>query len=479
MNNYNNHSEEIKPHKAHFNVNLKEETKVLLKKLKLVLIFSILLIWCVYTLIDVSVHHGGDLHKTIFTLNFHEFWTYLIILTFFIIIYIFGYFIIKKQVILDRIIRKSEETYLRLISGAYDLFSGIQDGVVVLDKDFNIIHINPTIEKWYSHKNQIIGKKCYEIYENRDKICDNCPNLSLIKDKMIKSKIHALYDKNNDEIGWLEVFSFPLFDQNSTNMIGIVNYCKNITEKIKAEQLIIEENEKLQELNKFRKNLITRVSHELKTPLNSIQSASQHLLANYKDEIDSRIIRFIDTIHKGGVRLNALVENILDTSMLESGKLIIKKKSTNLSGLVQKCVDEIVFLAIKRNLTIKADLLDSLYLDVDPLRIEQVVLNILSNAIKNTPPEGRINISIIEENNHVDLKIVDTGIGLTKEEIGTLFTPFGKIERYGQNLNVDIEGTGIGLYLSKEIVELHGGHILVESLGRNCGTYFTVRLYKN
>ncbi|GAG93728.1 unnamed protein product, partial [marine sediment metagenome] len=275
-----NKSKDIGVDKALNNINLKRETEILLKKLKLALVFSIFIILLIYTLIDVYLLHGGDLSKTIFTLNFHEFCTYLIILIFFVFIYLFGYVIVKKQVILDRTIKECEERYSRLITGAYDLFSGIQDGIVVLDNDFNIIHVNPTIEKWYSHKKQIIGKKCYELYENREKICVNCPNLSLIEDGLIKSKIHAKYDKNNNENSWLKIFSFPLFNQDTSSIVGIINYCKNITEKIKAEQIILEENKKLQELNQFRKNLITRVSHELKTPLNSIQSTTQHLLSN-------------------------------------------------------------------------------------------------------------------------------------------------------------------------------------------------------
>ena len=473
-----NKSKDIGVDKALNNINLKRETEIILKKLKLALIFSILIILLIYTLIDVYLLHGGDLSKTIFTLNFHEFWTYLIILIFFVFIYFFGDVIVKKQVILDLVIKKSEEKYLRLITGAYDLFSCIQDGIVVLDNEFNIIHVNPTIEKWYSHKKQLIGKKCYEIYENRDEICENCPNLSLLEEKVIKSKIHAIYNKNNNENGWLEEFSFPLFNQDTSRIIGIINYCKNITEKIKAEQIILEENKKLQELNQFRKNLITRVSHELKTPLNSIQSTTQHLLSNYKNKIDPQILRFITTIHQGGLRLTTLVENILDTSMIESGKLILNKEDVNLSEIIQKCIDEIIFLAIKRNLTLKSDLPEILILEIDPIRIEQVIINLLSNAIKNTPPEGKIHITTIDSNNHIDIKIKDTGIGLTREEIGMLFTPFGKIERFGKNLNVDIEGTGIGLYLSKEIVELHGGKIFVESQGRNFGSTFSLRLFK-
>ena len=90
---------------------------------------------------------------------------------------------------------------------------------------------------------------------------------------------------------------------------------------------------------------------------------------------------------------------------------------------------------------------------------------------------GGVYINVKDNINQVDLEIRDTGIGLIKEEIEILFTPFGKIERYGKNLNVDIEGTGIGLYLSKEIVELHGGQIFVESQGKKKGSTFIVRLF--
>ncbi|GAH42952.1 unnamed protein product, partial [marine sediment metagenome] len=257
-------SKEISENKLFNELDLRKETRFLLKRLKLALISTILIVLLIYTLIDVFIFHKGDLTKTIFTLNFHEFWTYLIILIFFIIIYIFSYYFIKKQVIFEEVIKKSEENYLRLIEGANDLFSSIQDGIIVLDKDFNIIHINPTIQKWYSHKKQIIGKKCFQIYCNRDTQCLECSNLRLFQEKQIKSKVHPKYDKKGNEIGWLEVFSFPLFSQDTSNLVGIINYCKDITEKVKAEQLIIEENKRLTELNQFRKALITRVSHELK-----------------------------------------------------------------------------------------------------------------------------------------------------------------------------------------------------------------------
>ncbi|TFF69069.1 MAG: ATP-binding protein, partial [Promethearchaeota archaeon] len=108
-----------------------------------------------------------------------------------------------------------------------------------------------------------------------------------------------------------------------------------------------------------------------------------------------------------------------------------------------------------------------------------VITNLLSNAIKNTPPNGNIIIKLTESIDSFYFSIKDTGVGLSEEDMNKLFTKFGKIERYGQDLDVDIEGSGLGLYISKEVIDLHGGSIWVESEGRNKGCTFKIRFYKN
>ena len=127
---------------------------------------------------------------------------------------------------------------------------------------------------------------------------------------------------------------------------------------------------------------------------------------------------------------------------------------------------------------LKLDLPNETTINIDKLRFRQVLSNIISNAIKNTPKNGEIIISLIEKPESIDIKIEDTGIGFTEKEKEKLFEKFGKIERYGMDLGVDIEGSGLGLYISKEIIELHGGQIYVESEGRNKGSTITIRLYK-
>ncbi|KKN21698.1 hypothetical protein LCGC14_0922780 [marine sediment metagenome] len=105
-------------------------------------------------------------------------------------------------------------------------------------------------------------------------------------------------------------------------------------------------------------------------------------------------------------------------------------------------------------------------------------INILTNAIKFTPSKGEIFLQLLDNDDFIDILIKDSGIGFTEEEKKKLFTKFGKIERYGQNLDVDIEGVGLGLYLSNKIIHLHKGELILKSEGRNRGSVFIIRLYK-
>jgi PAS domain S-box-containing protein len=280
----------------------------------------------------------------------------------------------------------------------------------------------------------------------------------------------------NGHLRWLEDYTSSIIYQGAlANLISIVD----ITDKKEAEQLIIEENKRLLELHELRKDLITRVSHELKTPLTSIYGAHQILIKLYMDEIGEEAQKYIEIGHRGALRLKQLIDNLLDTSRLDAKKFELNVQKEDLVELIIDCVKDMNYLATNRQLKMKLDLPNEAHLDIDRLRFRQVLSNLLSNAIKNTPTEGEIFIDLVDTAEYIDIQIRDTGVGLTENEMEKLFEKFGKIERYGMDLGVDIEGSGLGLYISKEIVELHGGQIFVESEGRHKGATFTIRLFKN
>lgn len=380
---------------------------------------------------------------------------------------------ITERLEIERNLRESEEKFRTI---ADQSFMGI--GIIQEDK---IIYANEAISKILEYSldeimpwtkssivlNMIHPEDLQMLREQRKRRRIDNPNL--------KPNISYRIITKSGAIKWIDQYlKVIIYHGKEAELISIID----ITEKKHAEEIILQENLKLMELNKMREDLIIRVSHELRTPLTSIYGASQILLNHHKKELNKNVLNLVEISHRGGIRLKKLIENLIDTSKLKWEKLILNRKNEDLGAIVDECVEEMMLLAQNRNIIINTDLNNKIFLKVDKLRLEQVITNILSNAIKNTPSLGKIYISIIETKNKVGINIKDTGIGITLEEKKLLFEKFGKIERYGMDLGVDIEGAGLGLFISKEIVELHGGQIIVKSEGRNKGTEVIIELLK-
>ena len=172
-----------------------------------------------------------------------------------------------------------------------------------------------------------------------------------------------------------------------------------------------------------------------------------------------------------------MVERFLDLSRLEFDKFDLEHQECNLGSVIANCSNEMKYLLKRRELVLNLELSDNLMIQIDKIRVEQIIMNLLSNAIKNSPPKSKILITLHKINNWAELKIIDNGVGLTKEEIKELFQRFSKLKRKDLGIEyIDIKGSGLGLFISKKIVELHGGEIEVESAGRHEGCTFTVRL---
>jgi signal transduction histidine kinase len=242
------------------------------------------------------------------------------------------------------------------------------------------------------------------------------------------------------------------------------------------EKMIKEQIERLKEIDQIRSDFVRRTSHELKTPLISIYSSSKYLLDNYKDEFNEEILKFIKVINRGGTRLKNLAENLLDVYDLETKKIELNKQQHNITKIIKECINDFELLLKERELILKDDIDEDIYINIDKNRIEHVILNLLSNAIKNTPRNGMIYVGFNKHENYVDIIIKDTGIGFTEAERDAAFKKFGKIERTTPGKDIITDGSGLGLFISKEIVNLHNGEIWLESDGRDKGSTFIVRL---
>ncbi len=379
----------------------------------------------------------------------------------------------KRKKAMDKLI-ESEEKYRFFIENFYGIaFKGHQD--------FSASFFNGAIEEitGYQEEDFISSKIRWDQLIHPEDL----PTIQKAVEKFHSSPIdvdereYRIIDKSG-KIHWV-VENIQKYVDTRTDEEVVQGTVIDITEKKKIENLIIKENKKLNEINQIRKDLITRVSHELNTPLISIYSASE-LLLNYLDEqMNEKVYDYVKIINEGGQRMKHLVDELLFISRLEAKKLVLKKKQENIVKIIKNCLLELNPYAIKRKIFLISNLTKNLFLEIDKEKFRVIVTNILSNAIKNSPQMGKVTLSLVDNDEFVDLIIKDQGVGLTDEEKHKLFKKFGKIERYGQGMDIDIEGTGLGLYITQELVNLHEGRIFVESKGRNQGATFTIRLNKN
>ncbi len=353
-----------------------------------------------------------------------------------------------------------------------NLINNISDVLMEGDIDGTITFISPQIYDILGlQPEELIGIEYMELIHPEDKLTYN----KLISTTFKAGSKFTLELRIMHKKGYYIPISIKGSIGVINNQLKIFVIIRDITEKRKIDEMMKSEIKKLTELDQIRSDLIRRISHELKTPLISIFSGSQYLLDHSIDNFKAHHI--IELIHLGGHRLKILTDNLILAYNIDSKELKLSLKRKNIIQIIKNCIEDVVFQAKKRNIYINVELLKELYVEVDKSMIKRAISNILSNAVKNTPHNGNIFVSTFEHPNYIDIIVKDDGVGLTKKEELLLFKRFGKIERHGKGMGVDIEGAGLGLYIANEIVKLHHGEIIIKSKGRNKGSTFTIRLY--
>jgi PAS domain S-box-containing protein len=242
--------------------------------------------------------------------------------------------------------------------------------------------------------------------------------------------------------------------------------------KKELEQNLNQLNIKLSEINELKKELLYRISHELKTPLIPVKGYADLLLRTYDGKLDDKVLTYLRAIMDGSDRLEKLINELLESSNLEKRQIKLSLKEGDLTALIENTLEKLNDVIEVRKHSIILNLNDELLTKFDEVKIQKVLSNLLLNAINYTPKEGQIKISSKVNNDKILICIEDDGIGLTEDEKNRLFQQFGKIERYGKGWDITSDGPGFGLYNSKKIVELHGGKIWVQSEGKNQGSTF-------
>ncbi|MDH5218277.1 MAG: PAS domain S-box protein, partial [Gammaproteobacteria bacterium] len=249
-----------------------------------------------------------------------------------------------------------------------------------------------------------------------------------------------------------EWYNTPLIDEVGA-VIGVASLVQDVTEKKMAENALVIAKEQAESANQAKTEFLSSMSHELRTPMNAILGFGQ--LLNYDNALGDEQKSFVDEILKGGNHLMELINEILDLSKIESGKLECYPEKIQLDKILAQCLSFIAPLAMERKVKLIDNISPSIGLAIqaDPGRCKQVLLNLLSNAIKYNQVGGSVSLSFnVVDGRQLRVTVSDTGPGLSQQQQKLLFRPFERIVEYR-----GIDGTGIGLVITKRLVELMGG----------------------
>ncbi|MBD3341702.1 MAG: hypothetical protein GF353_21535 [Candidatus Lokiarchaeota archaeon] len=354
------------------------------------------------------------------------------------------------------------EDYKSLIRKNFSsILRGITEGDIgfdIINSDYQVKFQNSLLESEFG---KYRGELCFDYYLKRKKPCKNCPIMKAVKENRIV--IQVIPTPNGR---FFRLISIPL-KRDDHHITECLNLVEDFTHRKHLEK-------KLTNLNEVKKNFMNRVSHELKTPLTMIKG-NLELLSSAKTKLNFKIMHIISDIRNAYSRLESSVKDILLATELDSKMITVKLKRANLSKILKEIASELSPLAQTRKVNIKLDLHSELKAQFDPFLLKIGFKNIIKNGINNINRErGKILIKSEVSENLITISIKDNGIGFEEDEKRDIFKKFSKIEHYGKGYNISIQGLGLGLYISKEVLNLHDYKLKLHSKGRNQGSTFRI-----
>lgn len=342
----------------------------------------------------------------------------------------------------------------------------IGDGVFVVDKDSRIILANNIASQLSGYsREELLDVRYYEtmkfVLENDttkiDMFVEDVIRTGVMKQR---SESVVLIQKNGNTIP--VAHSASPFKNKNGEIIGCVVVFRDVT--------------KDREINKMKSEFVSVASHQLRTPLTSIKWFAELLFDENNSNLTSDQKEWIKEIYDGNERLIDLVNDLLNVSRIETGKnFVVERKKMDVVKIIRDVVKKQTPSAKEKNITLLlgTHIPETLLLDIDGVKIEQVFQNLLSNAIKYSPENSEVQFGFLDEGSSVCFSVKDSGIGIPEDQKKHLFEKFFRASNV---IMTETQGTGLGLYIAKSIIEGHGGSIWFESHTK--GTTFFIRLHK-
>ncbi|WP_459481718.1 sensor histidine kinase [Clostridium saccharoperbutylacetonicum] len=386
-------------------------------------------------------------------------------------------------------IKKNEEKFKKLYmefqekeSLLVSLINSIPDLIYFKDIYGSYLGCNKSFEKFSGLKREeILGNKDVDIFSEEVAKTFLCTDEKTVYSRKTYEFEEWIEYATGEKI-LINTLKTPYYNRKG-DILGIIGVSRDITEKSKREQLKKDmENERLRldelkEIDRMKTEFFANISHELRTPINVIYSAlqmEQVMLKNLFGENEQQDkMRYVKMMKQNCYRLLRLIENLIDITKFENGYVNINKSNYDIVSLVENVVLSVAGYIENRDLSIIFDTdIEEKVIALDAEKMERIILNLLSNAVKFTSSGGNITVKVHENNNYIFIQIKDTGKGIPKDKLNSIFERFVQV---GKSSTRNHEGSGIGLSIVKSLVEQHGGDISVESK-EGIGTEFIIKI---
>lgn len=345
------------------------------------------------------------------------------------------------------------------------LFDNVDVEVALSDRDGTVIYVNPMVEKQFGYKREeIIGRNFTEF--DLDATPGGTQELVRLHKRTIEESGHTSLET---EFKHKSGKTVPVHIRGGVivkdeQIRGVISFIEDVTERRQWEERLARLYDQEKELRQAIQTELNRrveftrmLAHELKTPLSSILSSVEYLIEEPHDE---RWLDIVKTINTGASALRARIDELLDLAKGEVGILEVQTGPVDLLQMLRDEVDSLAPIAKSRGQSLQLELPPSLPLvQADSARIRQVVANLLDNALKFTPKGGKIRLRAYSRDTHLVIEVQDSGPGIAEADQSRLFEPYQRLARDKGR----VSGLGLGLALSKRLVELHGGQIWVKS----------------
>ncbi|HXC19511.1 MAG TPA: ATP-binding protein [Acidimicrobiales bacterium] len=347
------------------------------------------------------------------------------------------------------------------------ILDAVVDSIITVDERFTVLDVSPGTDRIYGvSSEERRGKNSLTIVlpEDRDHVASELRRLFNGEDGSLTSYRFRALHVDGDLLN-IETRGRLIRDESGTRAVLV---SRDVTETVAAEAVLKEAKEAAERANAAKSEFMSRMSHELRTPLNSVLGFAQILEMELTSPDELEMVGYI---HNSGKYLLELINEVLDISRIESGHITVMIEPIALKDLESECIEIVSPQANDLGITISSRADYDFHVLGDQQRLKQVLLNLLSNAIKYNRPNGAVTIACESRRNNVRLSVTDTGPGISSDLRERLFTPFDRLDAETSG----IEGTGLGLALSKGLIEAIGGTLGVDSeVGR--GSTFWIEL---